>query len=52
MGKDNVNDDGGTEKGADGGDRERVGEDGADEVAQQQDVRSDEGGGGQGETVV
>ena len=50
--KDDVDDDRCAEEGADGGDGQRVGEDGADEVAEQQDVRPDEGGGRQGETVV
>lgn len=47
-----VDDDRRAEEGADGGDGQRVGEYGADEVAEQQDVRPDEGGGGQGETMV
>ena len=52
MIEDDVDDDGGAEEGADGGDGERVGEDGADEVAEQEDVCSDEGSSRQGETVV
>ena len=52
VSEDDIDDDGGTEKGADGGDREGVGEDGADEVAEQEDVCSDEGSSRQSEAVV
>ena len=52
VSKYDVDDDRCAEEGADGRDGQGVGEDGADEVAEQQDVRPDESGGGQGETVV